>query len=63
MANQGIKELGQFVDSLITIPNEKLLAVLGKDMSLLNAFKSANDVLLGAVQGIAELIKIGRAHV
>jgi len=56
VANQGIEELGQFVDSLITIPNEKLLAVLGKDMSLLNAFKSANDVLLGAVQGIAELI-------
>lgn len=52
----GIEELGQHVDSLITIPNEKLLKVLGKDMSLLNAFKSANDVLLGAVQGIAELI-------
>jgi cell division protein FtsZ len=44
------------VDSLITIPNEKLLAVLGKEVSLLDAFKSANDVLLGAVQGIAELI-------
>ena len=44
------------MDSLITIPNEKLLAVLGKEMSLLNAFKAANDVLLGAVQGIAELI-------
>ncbi|HEB97028.1 MAG TPA: cell division protein FtsZ [Sedimenticola thiotaurini] len=56
IANQGIDELGQYVDSLITIPNEKLLAVLGKEMSLLNAFKSANDVLLGAVQGIAELI-------
>ena len=56
IANQGIEELGEYVDSLITIPNEKLLAVLGKDMSLLNAFKSANDVLLGAVQGIAELI-------
>ena len=56
VANQGIEELGQFVDSLITIPNEKLLAVLGKEMSLLNAFKAANDVLLGAVQGIAELI-------
>ncbi len=56
IANQGIEELGQYVDSLITIPNEKLLAVLGKDMSLLNAFKAANDVLLGAVQGIAELI-------
>ncbi|MCG8426347.1 MAG: cell division protein FtsZ [Chromatiales bacterium] len=56
IANQGIDELSQYVDSLITIPNEKLLAVLGKEMSLINAFKSANDVLLGAVQGIAELI-------
>jgi len=56
VANQGIAQLSKYVDSLITIPNEKLLAVLGKDMSLLNAFKSANDVLLGAVQGIAELI-------
>ena len=45
VANHGIRELSQYVDSLITIPNEKLLAVLGKDMSLLNAFKSANDVL------------------
>ncbi len=44
------------VDSLITIPNNKLLTVLGKNISLLNAFKSANNVLLGAVQGIAELI-------
>jgi cell division protein FtsZ len=56
VANSGLDELSQHVDSLITIPNEKLLAVLGKDMSLLNAFKAANDVLLGAVQGIAELI-------
>jgi len=56
IANEGIKELAQFVDSLITIPNEKLLTVLGRDISLLNAFKAANDVLLGAVQGIAELI-------
>lgn len=56
IAEEGIKELGQFVDSLITIPNEKLLAVLGRDTSLLRAFGSANDVLLGAVQGIAELI-------
>lgn len=55
-AMSGIEELGQHVDSLITIPNEKLLKVLGKEMSLLNAFKAANDVLLGAVQGIAELI-------
>ena len=56
VANAGLDELSQHVDSLITIPNEKLLAVLGKEMSLLNAFKAANDVLLGAVQGIAELI-------
>ncbi len=56
IANDGIKELSQFVDSLITIPNEKLLSVLGRDITLLDAFKAANDVLLGAVQGIAELI-------
>lgn len=56
VAEQGMAELGNHVDSLITIPNEKLLAVLGKEMSLLNAFKTANDVLLHAVQGIAELI-------
>lgn len=56
VADAGIKELAQYVDSLITIPNEKLLYVLGKDVTLLRAFASANDVLLGAVQGIAELI-------
>ena len=56
IAEQGIKELTQYVDSLITIPNEKLLSVLGKNISLLEAFKAANNVLLGAVQGIAELI-------
>jgi cell division protein FtsZ len=56
VADDGINELSQFVDSLITIPNEKLLSVLGRDVSLLNAFGAANDVLLGAVQGIAELI-------
>jgi len=56
IANTGIEELGKYVDSLITIPNEKLLTVLGKDTNLLDAFKSANDVLHGAVQGIAELI-------
>ena len=55
-AEDGIRELTQHVDSLITIPNEKLLAVMGKNTSLLDAFKSANDVLLGAVQGIADLI-------
>ncbi len=52
----GIAELSQHVDSLITIPNEKLLPVLGKNTRLLDAFKEANDVLLGAVQGIADLI-------
>jgi len=56
VASDGITELQQHVDSLITIPNEKLLTVLGKNMSLLDAFKSANEVLQGAVQGIAELI-------
>ncbi|MCP5143801.1 MAG: cell division protein FtsZ [Gammaproteobacteria bacterium] len=56
IASAGIRELSQSVDSLITIPNEKLLSVLGRDITLLNAFKAANNVLLGAVQGIAELI-------
>jgi cell division protein FtsZ len=56
VADQGIKNLSQYVDSLITIPNDKLLAVLGKNMPLLSAFKTANNVLSGAVQGIAELI-------
>ncbi|MCM2131039.1 cell division protein FtsZ [Larsenimonas rhizosphaerae] len=56
VAEEGVKELSEHVDSLITIPNEKLLTVLGKSASLLTAFSAANDVLLGAVQGIAELI-------
>lgn len=56
IANDGIDELGKHVDSLITIPNDKLLQVLGKSVTLLDAFKAANDVLLNAVQGIAELI-------
>ncbi len=56
IAENGIRDLSQFVDSLITIPNEKLVSVLGRDVSLLNAFAAANDVLLGAVQGIAQLI-------
>jgi len=56
IADQGTVELGRFVDSLITIPNDKLLAVLGSDTSLLDAFGAANQVLQGAVQGIAELI-------
>jgi cell division protein FtsZ len=56
LAEQGIGELGKYVDSLITIPNQKLLTVLGGDTTLLDAFRSANQVLQGAVQGIAELI-------
>ncbi len=56
LADQGINELHKYVDSLITIPNQKLLTVLGGDITLLDAFSSANQVLQGAVQGIAELI-------
>lgn len=56
IAESGIAHLSQYVDSLITIPNNKLLTVLGKNVTLVNAFKAANDVLRGAVQGIAELI-------
>ena len=55
-AEEGIRSLAQHVDSLITIPNNKLLSVLGKNISLLNAFKAANNVLLGAVKGISDLI-------
>ena len=56
VAEIGLKELSQNVDSLITIPNNKLLSVLGKSLSLLDAFKAANEVLNGAVEGIADLI-------
>ncbi len=56
VADKGIEHLAKYVDSLITIPNNKLLSVLGKNITLLNAFKAANNVLLGAVQGIADLI-------
>ena len=56
IAEAGIAALAEHVDSLITIPNEKLLSVLGESTSLLKAFGAANDVLLGAVQGIADLI-------
>ncbi|MGI4816763.1 MAG: cell division protein FtsZ [Janthinobacterium lividum] len=55
-AEQGLNELSKYVDSLITIPNDKLLKVLTRGISLLDAFGAANDVLKGAVQGIAELI-------
>lgn len=55
-AEDGIRRLAEHVDSLITIPNNKLLSVLGKNISLINAFKAANNVLLGAVKGISDLI-------
>lgn len=55
-AQAGMEELSQHVDSLIVIPNDKLMAVLGNDVSMLDAFKAANDVLYGAVAGIAEVI-------
>ena len=58
VADEGIELLAQNVDSLITIPNRKLLEVLGEDVSLLDAFKAANDVLLGAVKGISDLILV-----
>ena len=56
VAEQGIEELEKYVDSLITIPNQKLLPVLGSNISLMSAFNAANNVLLDAVQGITELI-------
>ncbi len=56
IAQNGIKELSQHVDSLITIPNDKLLSVYGREFDLMNAFNGANDVLHNAVQGITELI-------
>jgi len=56
LADQGLKLLKESVDSLITIPNEKLLQVMGKEASLQDAFAMANDVLRNAVQGISELI-------
>ena len=56
IADAGIAALKERVDSLIIVPNEKLLQVLGQDISILDAFKQANDVLFGAVQGITDLI-------
>lgn len=56
VADKGIEELEQYVDSLITIPNAKLLTHFDRDVTLLNAFKASNDVLHGAVQGISDLI-------
>ncbi len=57
IASQGLEELASHVDSLIVIPNDKLMEVLGEDVSMLDAFKAANSVLHGAVAGIAEVIK------
>ena len=57
IADEGIRALAESVDSLITIPNEKLLTILGKDASLLSAFAKADDVLAGAVRGISDIIK------
>lgn len=57
IAQTGLEELSRHVDSLIVIPNDKLMAVLGEDISMLDAFKAANGVLHGAVAGIAEVIK------
>ncbi len=56
VALKGIEELNQHCDSLITIPNEKLITVLGRNATMIQAFRAANDVLQGAVQGIADLI-------
>ena len=56
IAREGIKELVEEVDSLITIPNQKLLEVLGEDCAMIEAFKEANDVLAGAVRGISDII-------
>jgi len=56
VAIEGLEELSQYVDSLIVIPNEKLMEVLGEDVPFLEAFRAANDVLHNAVSGIAEII-------
>ncbi|TNG95644.1 cell division protein FtsZ [Pasteurellaceae bacterium USgator11] len=56
LAEIGIRELSKFVDSLIVIPNEKLLKVLGKNISLVNAFATANEILRNAVRGISDMI-------
>ncbi len=56
VATEGLEELSQHVDSLIVIPNEKLMEVLGEDVPFLEAFRAANDVLHNAVSGIAEII-------
>ena len=63
IAKEGVKELVEEVDSLITIPNQKLLDVLGQDCSMLDAFKQANDVLSGAVRGISDIIMLSLIHI
>ncbi|MFD1123123.1 cell division protein FtsZ [Methylophilus flavus] len=56
VAQEGLEELSQYVDSLIVIPNEKLMDVLGEDVTVVEAYRAANDVLQNAVSGIAEII-------
>lgn len=58
IAEKGIEELSQYVDSLITVPNDKLVQVLGKDFMFAKAFEYANEVLNNAVQGISELVTL-----
>jgi cell division protein FtsZ len=58
LAHEGIEELSEHVDSLIIVPNEKLMTVLGEDTTLLDAFRASNGVLQGAVAGIAEVINV-----
>ncbi len=58
LAQAGIEALSEYVDSLIIVPNEKLMSVLGEDTTLLEAFRAANGVLQGAVAGIAEVINV-----
>ena len=58
LAQTGIEALTEHVDSLIIVPNEKLMTVLGEDTTLLDAFRSSNSVLQGAVAGIAEVINV-----
>ncbi len=58
LAQAGIEALSEYVDSLIIVPNEKLMTVLGEDTTLLEAFRASNSVLHGAVAGIAEVINV-----
>jgi len=58
LAQAGIEALSEYVDSLIIVPNEKLMTVLGEDTTLLDAYRASNGVLQGAVAGIAEVINV-----